>query len=350
MAGGVGSRFWPASRESTPKQFHDILGIGKSLIQLTFERFASIIPEANIYVVTHEKYKNPVLEHLPALKEEQVICEPSRNNTAPCVAFAAIKIKNLNPEANIIVSPADHIILKEAEFHRVIKEALDFTSNQEAIVTLGLHPTRPDTGYGYIEMGAMVDGEIRKAVRFTEKPKLEIAEKYLDDGNYAWNSGLFIFRATTIIDGFAEHAPEIVNLLGENNIRYNTDNELSDIKTYYPRTPSISIDYAIMEKAANIFTIPADIDWSDLGTWKSLFEECDKDEADNVIQVDKHIIKDTKNSLIRAPKNKTVVVRGLDDYLIIDETDVLLIYPKQLEQDIKQIRAEVQEKFGDSAL
>ncbi len=350
MAGGVGSRFWPASRESTPKQFLDILGVGKSLIQLTFDRFVPIIPAENIFVVTHEKYKKAVLTHLPALNEDQVICEPSRNNTAPCVAYAAIKLNHQNPNANIIVSPADHIILKEQEFHRVIKEALAFTAGTESIVTLGLHPTRPDTGYGYIEMGEHVESEIRKAIRFAEKPALDLAKKYLADGNFAWNSGLFIFRSSTIINEFKLHANEIISLLGDDKVRYNTDHELEDIQQNYPKTPSISIDYAIMEKASNIFTIPAQIGWSDLGTWKSLFEECDKDDMDNVVQADKVLLKDTKNCLVRAPKNKTVVIYGLEDYLIIDESDVLLIYPKSLEQNIKEVRSEVNDSFGNDTL
>ena len=351
MAGGVGSRFWPASRESNPKQFLDILGTGKSLIRLTYERFSPIIPASNIFVITHDKYKTLILEHIPEIKEDQVICEPSRNNTAPCVAYAALKLLANNKEANIIVSPADHIILKEGEFHRIITESLRFTQHNDAIVTLGLKPTRPDTGYGYIETDEYDShAEIKKAKRFTEKPKLELAKEYMGSGKYVWNSGLFIFKAETILKSFEEYSPEITNLLSNENIEYNTESEISNIRDFYPKTPSISIDYAIMEKAQNIYTYPAEIGWSDLGTWKSLFEECPKDSSENVVQADHAILKSVSNSLIRMPKNKIVIVKGLDDFMIIDEKDVLVIYPKSGEQEIKSIRKEVSDQFGEASI
>ncbi len=351
MAGGVGSRFWPASREDRPKQFLDILGNGKSLLRSTFERFLPVVLTENIYVVTHIKYKHQILQQVPELSDDQVICEPSRNNTAPCVAYAALKIHSLNPEANVIVSPADHVILKEAEFIKVINDALKFTAENKAIVTLGITPSRPDTGYGYIEMEKFENLEtIRKAVRFTEKPKLEVAKEYVQKGSYVWNSGLFIFKTRTILSAFDQHAPEITDLLRDHNIGYNSATEKSNIDLYYPKTPKISIDYAIMEKAENIYTIPADIGWSDLGTWKSLFEECEKDQHNNVIQVDQYLIENTSNSLIRAPKGKLVVINGLDDFMIIDQDDVLVIYPKEKEQEIKSIREMIKSNFGDKLL
>lgn len=351
MAGGVGSRFWPASREERPKQFLDILGIGTSLLRSTFERFLPVILPENIYVVTHIKYKNQILEQLPELGDDQIICEPSRNNTAPCVAYAALKIHNQDSDANVIVSPADHVILKESEFAKVIQRALTFTAENNAIVTLGITPSRPDTGYGYIEMKEQDDLQaIRKAVRFTEKPTLDVARSYVEQGCYVWNSGLFIFKTKTIISAFDHHAPEILELLGNDNVRYNTPEERANIDNYYPRTPKISIDYAIMEKADNIYTIPADIGWSDLGTWKSLFEECPKDSHNNVIQADQCLLDNTSNSLIIAPKDKLVVVSGLDDFLVIDQDDVLVIYPKDREQEIKSIRDLVKSNFGDKLL
>ena len=349
MAGGVGSRFWPASRENKPKQFLDILGTGKSLIRMTFERFLPLIPVEQIYVVTHKKYNDLVLEHLPELKSNQVLGEPSRNNTAPCVAYAAMKIHAMDPKANVVISPADHVILKENKFIDIIQHGLNFTRDHTAIVTLGITPSRPDTGYGYIELQAedQTSG-LHKAIRFTEKPEMARAEQYIESGNYAWNSGLFIFKTSTIQQSFQQYAPRIYALLGPENIQYNTPEENPQLSTYYPQTPKISIDYAIMEKATNIFTIQADIGWSDLGTWKSLFEECDKDDQNNVIQASKHIVQHTSNSLINIHNEKLVIIGGLDDYLVIDQPDVLVIYPKAKEQEIKAIRNQVKSSFGES--
>ena len=351
MAGGVGSRFWPASRENNPKQFLDILGTGKSLIRLTFERFLPIIPAEHIYVVTHIKYKELVLEHLPELGPEQVLGEPSRNNTAPCVAYAAMKIHDRDRQANVVIAPADHIILKENEFRAIIRRALVFTDSHQAIVTLGIKPSRPDTGYGYIEMDTQDhDTGVYKAIRFTEKPQLDQAMEYLKSGNYAWNSGLFIFSTSTIQKAFAQLAAGIYELLGPENINYNSPEEKAQLEKFYPQTPKISIDYAIMEKAENIFTINADIGWSDLGTWKSLYEECDKDDQENVVQASRYILEQTSNSLIRASADKLLVIRGLDDYIVIDQPDVLVIYPKTKEQEIKKIRNQVESEFGDSMI
>ena len=351
MAGGVGSRFWPASQENNPKQFLDIMGTGKSLIRLTFERFLNIVDSENIYVVTLKKYKDKVLEHIPELRDDQVICEPSRNNTAPCIAYATSKLMSLNHEANIVVAPADHIILNKLKFNSVIEECLAFTFSHQCILTLGINPSRPDTGYGYIEMGQISADhmEIRKVNRFAEKPVLELAKSYLEKGNYVWNSGLFIFRADTILESFNSYAPEIINLLSPDQIDYNTDKEVEQIEVNYPQTPKISIDYAIMEKAQNIYVYPSEFGWSDLGTWNSLHNESEKDQMNNVIQSETVLIKETKNCLIRSPMGKTVIVKGLDSYIIVDENDVLLIYPKDEEQEIKQIAQEVRHLFGDES-
>lgn len=347
MAGGVGSRFWPASRENNPKQFLDISGNGKSLIRLTYERFLKNMASSNIYVVTLEKYKEKVLVHLPELSDDQVICEPSRNNTAPCIAYAAFKLYNLNPDANVVVTPADHLIRKEAHFNQVISEGLAFTRNTNSILTLGITPSRPDTGYGYIEMGDPVqDGPIRKVSRFAEKPVLDLAKSYLSSGNYVWNSGLFLFRVGVIIKAFHQFAPGITKCLSPDIIDYNTVKEKSQIAENYLRTPKISIDYAIMEKADNIYVFPAEFGWSDLGTWNSLHSELEKDKDENVIQAKSAMVLDSKNCLVRASDEKIIVVKGLENYIIVDDQDVLLIYPKDKEQEIKAIRKDVQEKFG----
>lgn len=337
MAGGIGSRFWPASRTERPKQFLDILGVGKSLIRLTFERFLNLCPAENIFIVTNGMYKDLVKEHLPELTDNQILCEPSRNNTAPCVAYTAFKLHNLNPEANFIVAPSDHIILKEKAFVDKLNEALNFSENNDALVTLGITPTRPDTGYGYINFGKKQTGNVHKVIAFKEKPNASIAQEYCNSGQYLWNAGIFIWKAKSILKSFEENAPEIYTILSEGNSSYNTEKEQDFIDKAYPTTPSISVDYAIMENANNIYTLPADIGWSDLGTWGSLWAESDKDEKNNVINSTDIQIYNTSNSLIRMPKGKKLVVKDLKNYIIVDEGDILLIWPKDQEQDIKKI-------------
>ncbi len=350
MAGGIGSRFWPASRVNRPKQFLDILSVGKSLIRLTFERFLKLVPAENIFVVTNGIYKNLVKEHLPEIEDNQILCEPSRNNTAPCVAYTAFKLHNLNSEANIIVAPADHIILKESAFIKDLRQALDFTYSQNSISTLGIQPVRPDTGYGYIHFEKEAENGIHEVIEFKEKPTKEKAKAYLKSGDYLWNAGIFIFKASTILSGFQQHAGEIYDILQAGESCYNTPEEQSFIDEYYPQTPNISIDYAIMEKAENVFTIPADIGWSDLGTWASLHTESPMDTFENTIQTPNSIVHDTSNCLIRVPKDKLAVIKGLDDFIIVDEEDVLLIYPKSKEQEIKELTKTVKKQFGDRFL
>ncbi|MEL6944049.1 MAG: mannose-1-phosphate guanylyltransferase, partial [Bacteroidota bacterium] len=267
MAGGVGSRFWPASRTQRPKQFLDILGTGKSLIQSTYERFLKLTPKENIFIVTNKIYRDLVKEHLPDLTENQILCEPSRNNTGPCVAYTAFKLHNLNPEANFVVAPSDHIILKEDAFIAQLQKALKFTDEEEALVTLGISPTRPDTGYGYINfIRSQEEREgVFKVAAFKEKPNEETAKEYIADGNYLWNAGIFIWKAQSILNAFEQHANEIHQILSTGDAHYNTDAEQAFIDEKYPTTPSISVDYAIMENADNIYTLPSDIGWSDLG-------------------------------------------------------------------------------------
>lgn len=351
MAGGVGSRFWPASREERPKQFLDIMGVGKSLLRLTFERFLALCPAENIFIVTNGKYKAQVKEHLSELTDNQILCEPSRNNTAPCIAYTAFKLQALNPNANLVVAPSDHIILQEQRFIKALQEALDFTSTNNALLTLGIEPSRPDTGYGYIHYEPKAtQNQVHKVKRFTEKPPLEKAKAFLASGEYLWNAGIFIWKTSTVLEAFREHAPAIHEILGSNLSCYNTVEEQAFIDQAYPTTPKISVDFALMEKANNIYTIPSNFGWSDLGTWGSLHVESDKDADGNVCQGESILLHDTHNSLIRVSPNKLAVIGGLDDFIIVDESDVLLIYPKNREQEIKQLRGRVQEQFGNKTL
>ena len=344
MAGGVGSRFWPASTEDTPKQFLDILGVGKSLLRLTFERFLKLVPADHILIVTNKRYKSLTQEHLPELPEKNILCEPSRNNTGPCVAYTALRLRAENPNAIFVTAPSDHVILKEDAFLDKIKQAFDFVENNNAIVTLGIQPSRPDTGYGYIEMDCKCEGDEEDATvgvcsvkAFKEKPDRATAQHYLDDGNYLWNAGIFIWKAKDLIDSFKMNAPDVIKILTEDLTKYNSEDEQTYIDNVYPNTPSISVDYAILERASNVFTIPADIGWSDLGTWTSLHAFLDKDENASVtLGANTHLI-NTKGSIIRSDSNKVVVVKGLEDYIVVDEPGALLIYPKIDEQEIKEI-------------
>jgi mannose-1-phosphate guanylyltransferase len=350
MAGGVGSRFWPGSREAKPKQFLDILGVGKSLIRLTFERFLELCPSEHIFVVTHKNYKEQVLEHIPELTENQVLCEPSRNNTAPSVAYTAFKLNALNPEANFVIAPSDHIILKEDDFLDQIRKALKFSQINDALLTLGIQPSRPDTGYGYINFQSNGQEGVFKVKSFKEKPDVETAQKYLDSGHYLWNAGIFIWRSKSILKAFQKHAPAIYGVLEKGVNIYNTEKEQDFIDVNYPETDRISVDFAIMEKAENIFTIPADIGWSDLGTWASLHAELGNLEKENVANTQMVRLVDTTDSLIRLPEGKMALIRGLHDYLVIDEEDVLVIYPKSKEQDIKGETQEIKKLFGEQFL
>jgi mannose-1-phosphate guanylyltransferase len=346
MAGGIGSRFWPESRAEKPKQFLDILGVGKSLIRLTYERFLGITDKSQIYIVTNATYFELVKEHLPEINEEQIICEPSRNNTAPCVAYTALKIKNINPDANLIVAPSDHIILQENKFLDLVRLALDFSNRNDALLTLGIQPTRPDTGYGYIQFQG--NQNINPVVKFTEKPPLELAQKFIESGNYLWNAGIFVWSVNSILNAFKKYAPEITDILGADPSVYNTSNEEGFIQKNYPLTPNISIDFAIMEKAENVFTIPGSFGWSDLGTWASLYSEMPKSAENNVVQSEKIILEEVNHSLIRLPHDKYAVIKGLNDFLVIDSNDVILIWPKSEEQNIKNVVEKAKNTFPDA--
>ena len=348
MAGGVGSRFWPASREANPKQFLDILGIGRSLLQMTYDRFLPLIPKENIFIVTNTAYTALVKEQLPDITDNQILAEPSRNNTAPCLAYTAFKLENLNPEATFVVASSDHLILNEMVFLQNIKQALDFSGQNDALVTLGITPTSPNTGYGYVQYNrhdANKDG-IYKVDNFTEKPDLETAKRFLKAGNYVWNAGIFIWSVKSLLNSFKNNASDIFEVLKRGENDYNTEGEQSFINKYYPTTRSVSIDYAIMEKADNVYTIPGDFGWSDLGTWGALYDEMQKNEDSNAIQGKNVITFEVSNTLVRVPTDKLVILRGLDDFIIVDENDALLIYPKSKEQEIRQVTEVVKQLKG----
>jgi mannose-1-phosphate guanylyltransferase len=342
MAGGVGSRFWPASRESLPKQFLDILGVGKSLIQLTYDRALQLVPKENILIATNKRYKGLVNEHLPDISDNQILLEPSRNNTAPCIAYLALKIANQKPAATFAVWPSDHVILKETEFNTKMNLAFSYAEKGEALVTLGIQPTRPDTGYGYIEVNHKDGAQaIEKVVQFKEKPDVATAQGYLEAGNYFWNAGIFIWSVRAVIKAFQNNAPSILEVLGEDLSKYNTAEEQAYIDRVYPTTEKISVDYALLERSKNVYTIPADIGWSDLGTWNSLHAYSEKDKHQNVMQGIILSAVDCENNFVRLPRTKKAVIKGLKNMIVIDEGDVLLIYPKDQEQEIKSVRNEL---------
>ncbi len=333
MAGGVGTRFWPFSRSNNPKQFHDVLGTGSTLLQQTADRFDGICPKDNIYVVTNESYVEIIKQQLPFLKDEQILAEPSRQNTAPCIAYACYKIASQNPDANIVIAPSDHIILKENAFQKNILVALNETSKTDHLLTLGILPSRPDTGYGYIQF-EKEEAEVKKVKTFREKPSLELAKLFVTSGEYVWNAGIFIWNAKAIKKAFEKYVPEIHKIFSNGDEYYFTNQEKQYIDNNYPNCESISIDYAILEKANNVKVVIGDIGWSDLGTWKSLYEVSEKDENENVID-GKTMLYEVKNSIIKTPKDRLVVIQGLDGYIVAEYNNVLMICEKEQEQSVK---------------
>lgn len=340
MAGGVGSRFWPSSTTDRPKQFLDILGIGKSLIRMTFERCLKIVPADHVFVVTNKQYKQLVMQHIPEIPEQNILCEPSMNNTAPSVAYTALRIHAIEPDAVFAVLPSDHVILKEDEYTNILNHAFSFANQNEALVTLGIQPSRPDTGYGYINYDPLPDNDqtfkIFKVKSFREKPDTQTAQQYLDSGDYLWNAGMFIWSVSSIMKSFQINAPEILHILSRDISSYNTSGEQTYIDTVYPDTEKISIDYAILERADNVYTIPADIGWSDLGTWNSLHAYMA--EKDDQVTVGKNIhLINSDDIIVMSNNEKTIVIKGLKDYIVVDEENALLIYPKSDEQEIKEV-------------
>lgn len=340
MAGGIGSRFWPMSTPQNPKQFLDVLGIGKTLIQMTFERLAKISPVENIYVMTNVDYKDLVLEQLPLLKADQVLTEPQRKNTAPCIAYAAAKIQSLNKNANLIVSPADHLILQEDKFVSDINDALEVAKNGR-IATIGIQPTRPDTGYGYIEFDKSDSASITKVKQFREKPNLELANEFLKAGNFYWNSGVFVWSSKTILDSLNKFQPELFQLFAGSLDAYNTEKEQSHVNQAFELCDDISIDYAIMEHADNIDVVKSNFDWSDLGTWGSLDTHLEKDKNNNAIVGGNVVTNNVQNSIVNVPEGTEVILDGLQNYIVIQTNDKLMILKKENEQQLKAFMAKL---------
>lgn len=350
MAGGIGSRFWPMSRNAYPKQFLDILGTGKTLLQQTYDRFLKACPKENIFVVTNESYVDLVKQQLPDLDPSQVLGEPHRKNTAPCIAYASYKISRLNPEAKIVVAPSDHVILKEAEFVKAILKGLSFVSENESLLTLGIQPSRPDTGYGYIQFiddKVQEENKISKVKTFTEKPNLEMAKFFLQTGEFLWNAGIFLWSSKSIIKALSEHLPEINSLFNEAAIHFNTAEESEYVKKAYEQCTNISIDFGVMEKAKNVFVMSAEFGWSDLGTYGSLYEHIKHDANQNAIVGKNVMVYDTANCIINVPKEKLVVVQGLNDFIVVEADGTLLICKKQDEQQIRQFVNDVKLTKGD---
>ena len=347
MAGGVGSRFWPVSTTDNPKQFHDMLGTGRTLIQKTFDRLNRFIPTENILILTNARYNELVLQQLPAVKPEQVVLEPAMRNTAPCILYAALKIQKMNKDAVMIVAPSDHWIEDEAAFERDVTTCFEKCEKEEVLCTLGIKPAYPNTGFGYIEFEKEANEPLKKVAQFREEPDLETAKEFLAQGNFLWNAGIFMWSVKTIVSAFQAYQPAQFGLFEQGISCYNTDDESGFIAENYPKAENISIDYAILEKSSSIFTLPATFDWNDLGTWGALYEKLDKDETENAVVNAKTLLVDAKNNMIRSPKGKVVIVDGLEDYIIVDKEDVLLIYPKSKQQDIKKIRNDVSATFGE---
>ena len=348
MAGGIGSRFWPMSRTAYPKQFLDVLNTGKTLIQWTYERYTQFIPAENIYIVTSEEYVSIVEKQLPNLPKENILAEPSKKNTAPCIAYISFKLAQKDPQAIFVVAPSDHLILEQENFQKIVEQSLDFVSNIKALATLGIKPTNPNTGYGYIQYeGLEVSKGVYKVKTFTEKPTEEIAASFLASGDFLWNAGIFAWKASTIIAAFEKYQPEMFELFDGEKANFNTASEKQSIQKIYPQCVNISIDIAIMEKADNVYVIPASFGWSDLGTWNSAYEAMEKDYFANAVASDNVIVIDATKCMINAPKDKLVVVQGLDDFIVVDTKDVLLICSKEKEQSIKEYVAEVKRHKGD---
>jgi len=338
MAGGVGSRFWPLSTVEHPKQFIDVLGVGKTLLQMTYERMCGIVPKENIFILTNKKYVTLVKDQIPSIELRQILTESVRRNTAPCIAYAATKILKMNAEACMIVSPSDHLILKEKDFQTSIDTAINSAQNNNRIVTLGIQPSRPDTGYGYIEFSKgsnVIAGEVTNVLQFREKPNKETAELFIRSGNFYWNSGIFVWKASTIVAAFKHYQKDIFELFCADNTAYNTDKEQYFIDEAFENSPDISIDYAILEKSDSVDIVLASFDWSDLGTWKSLNEHLPKDTFNNSIIGENVHTFNVKNCLISVPKEKTILIDGLSGYIVVESDNTLMILKQSHEQELK---------------
>jgi mannose-1-phosphate guanylyltransferase len=350
MAGGIGSRFWPMSRNVYPKQFLDILGTGKTLIQQTYERLLKICPAENIYVVTNEAYVNLVLKQLPALTPAQVLGEPYRKNTAPCIAYASFKISAIQPDARIVVAPSDHVILDEAAFTKAIMKGLDFVSSVDSMLTLGIQPSRPDTGYGYIQFideKVQEENKISRVKTFTEKPNLEMANFFLKTGEFLWNAGIFVWNVRTIHKAINEFLPELDALFREAAAHFGGVSEPEYIRKAYEQCTNISIDFGVMEKAKNVYVMSADFGWSDLGTYGSLYEHIKHDDHANAVVGKNVMLYESRNCIVNMPKDKLAVIQGLEDYIVVESDNVLLICRKKDEQQIRQFVNDVKLNKGE---
>lgn len=351
MAGGIGSRFWPVSRVNHPKQFLDILGTGRTLIQQTYDRFLNLVPKENIYVVTAEEYLDITKDQLPDLPHENILGEPYRKNTAPCIGYISFKLKAKDPEACLIVAPADHLVLQEDVFIKICGDALGFVSHFNALVTIGITPTYPNTGYGYIQHdGIEATPSVYKVKTFTEKPNRELAETFIASGDFLWNSGIFVWKISKGLNAFQKHLPEMYDLFAAEEENLNGKEEKRVLEQIYSLCTNISIDFGVMEKADNVYVIPASFGWSDLGTWNSAWENMEKDYLDNAVAGDHVVVFDSTRCVVHVPQDKLVVLQGLDNYIIADTKDVLLICQKDKEQEIKDYVAEVKRNKGEKYL
>lgn len=350
MAGGVGSRFWPVSRTEHPKQFIDFFGVGKTLIQSTYERFLRICPKENIFIVTNEIYIDIVKKQLPDLQDNQILAEPIMRNTAPCIAYGSMKITEINPDAVIVVAPSDHTIANLDAFVQAIEQSLKAATENDCLITLGIKPSRPDTGYGYIqyaESNLPTDSSIHKVKTFTEKPNLDLAKSFVQSGDFLWNAGIFIWSAAAINSAFSKHLPDMHEIFQQGAPLYNTSREQEFIGNAYQQCTNISIDFGIMEKAENVYVLPADFGWSDLGTWASIYEMAEKDYVGNaVIPSEQVMMFDSSNCMVNVPEDKLVILQGLHDYIVVESNNTLLICPRNEEQSIKRIVADVKSKFN----
>lgn len=348
MCGGIGSRFWPYSRANHPKQFIDFLGTGRSLLQMSYDRIKGLIPEKNIVIVANEKYSKLIKDQLPFLDESHILLEPARRNTAPCIAWATSHILAHNPDASIMVAPSDHLILKEDAFRESVLKAFDFVERHDSLLTLGINPSRPETGYGYIQKGKEIESGTSKVKTFTEKPNLDLAKVFLETGEFLWNSGIFFWKAKAINEALHQFAPEICSILDKGTGHFGTASETEFIQQEFPNCQNISIDFAVMEKAQNVYVESVDFGWSDLGTWGSLYENSSKSENGNVISHCDAALYDSSNNIVTSKdENKIVVAVGLNDYIIADAGDVLLICPKGEEGRIKHLANDLKVKYGD---
>jgi mannose-1-phosphate guanylyltransferase len=351
MAGGIGSRFWPMSRSNFPKQFLDILHVGKTLIQETFERYSKLVPVENIYIITAQEYVHIVKKQLPEVKDENIVAEPSRKNTAPCIAYIAFKLIKIDPRAVMIAAPSDNLILQSDEFITTALKALNFVDHINAFVTLGVKPTYPNTGYGYIQHDTIPAApDIYKVKTFTEKPNRDLAETFMRSGDFLWNAGIFTWKVKNLITAFEKYLPEMYEVFAAEKDKFNTEEEAAAIEQIYPQCTNISIDFGIMEKADNVYVIPASFSWSDLGTWNSAWENMEKDYFGNAVAGKHVMVIDSSDCMVHVPDHKLVLLQGLNDYIIVDTKDVLLICKKDQEQEIKEYVAEVKRNKGEKYL